>query len=119
MINITLELNRICNLSCTYCYLGDKTNEVMSEIIAKSSVDFAIKKIIVQNHVNRVINIDFLGGEPLLSFYLIKKIFTYCKTKKDVEFTYTITTNGTILDEQIIRFLSDNRHINLFKYLMY
>ena len=27
MYTITLEVNQICNLRCTYCYLGRKTNQ--------------------------------------------------------------------------------------------
>lgn len=41
MYTITLEVNQICNLRCTYCYLGRKTNQKMSEQIAYKGLEIA------------------------------------------------------------------------------
>ena len=108
MITLTLEINKKCNLSCNYCYVGDKTNETMDDRIAYRSVNFAIERINQENHKNRRIKINFLGGEPLLDFDKVKKIVYYCETnseKNNIDFLYTITTNGTIFDSSIISFL--------------
>lgn len=112
MITITLEINRICNLRCSYCYIKEKNNEQMTFETAKNSVEFAIKRLIDMNHKKRVINIDFLGGEPLISFKLIKEIVTYCeqrKNEKKIKFYYTLTSNGTIFNEDIYSFLLRNK----------
>ncbi len=108
MITITLEINRICNLRCSYCYITEKNGEQMTFETAKNSVEFAIQKIIKMNHKKRVININFLGGEPLISIKMMKKIVEYCEKRKVetmIEFQYTITSNGTIFDEKIYSFL--------------
>lgn len=108
MISITLEINRMCNLQCTYCYMGEKDQERMTFETAKNSVEFAIRKIVNEHHKNRKIDVDFLGGEPLLSFSMIKEIVSYCEQRKieeQISFNYTITTNGTVFSDEIYDFL--------------
>lgn len=108
MITMTLEINKKCNLACDYCYVGDKTNKTMDDRIAYRSMEFAIERIKCENHRNRIIKINFLGGEPLLDFDKVKNIVYYCEAnskENQIKFLYTITTNGTILDLSIIEFL--------------
>lgn len=112
MIRITLEINRKCNLRCKYCYITEKNDEEMLWKTAKNSVEFAIKKIVDMNHRKRIVRIDFLGGEPLLSFGLIKNIVDYSGKRgmeENITFFYTLTTNGTIFDEKIVAFLVKNK----------
>lgn len=55
--------------------------------------------------------LNFYGGEPLLSFDLIKKVVSFLNEKnKELEKNahYSITTNGSLLTEGIIQFL--NKH---------
>ena len=51
MYTITLEVNQICNLRCTYCYLGRKTNQKMSEQIAYKGLEIAFLN--AENHRDR------------------------------------------------------------------
>ena len=97
MITMTLEINKKCNLACDYCYVGDKTNKTMDDRIAYRSVEFAIERIKCENHRNRIIKINFLGGEPLLDFDKVKNIVYYCEAnskENQIKFLYTITTMG-------------------------
>lgn len=53
--------------------------------------------------------IGFYGGEPLLAFSLIRKIVEYAETVflgKEIKFF--ITTNATLLTEEISKFLLDH-----------
>ena len=112
MIRITLEINRKCNLRCNYCYITEKNDEEMSWETAKNSVEFAINKIKDMNHTKRVIRIDFLGGEPLLSFDLIRRVVEYSRKrgeKEKVKFNYALTTNGTIFDKELLDFFVENK----------
>ncbi|UCC41741.1 MAG: hypothetical protein JSV96_05270 [Candidatus Aminicenantes bacterium] len=55
-------------------------------------------------------HINFYGGEPLLSFNLIKETIAFLKNKnKELKkkVNYTITTNGSLLTEEILQFLSE------------
>jgi len=56
--------------------------------------------------------INFYGGEPLLSFSLIKETVSFLKNKnKELKkrVHYTITTNGSLLTDEILQFLSEHK----------
>lgn len=103
--NIALLVTQGCNLRCVYCY-EDKTNAIMDEKTAFQAVDWLIK----QSGDMKSIRIIFFGGEPLLNFSLIKAVVEYVGERtrdagKKVEFS--ITTNGTLLNDAIINFLKE------------
>lgn len=102
VIHITKE----CNMECLYCYEKDKTSTYTKEEVL-SFVDN-----IVKNRTNNKFNVEFLGGEPLLRFDLIKDVFYHLEENKEIEVGYyCITTNGTILDDEIIQFLKKNKKV--------
>ncbi|MDC7291542.1 radical SAM protein [Blautia schinkii] len=106
MYTITLEVNQICNLRCTYCYLGKKTNQKMSEQTAYKGLEIAFLN--VEKHRDRRLWVDFVGGEALLSFSFIKQLVEYIEEqalKRDILVTYSITTNGTILNDEVLAWL--------------
>ena len=101
MYTITLEVNQICNLRCTYCYLGRKTNQKMSEQIAYKGLEIAFLN--AENHRDRRLWVDFVGGEALLSLSFLKHLVDYIEgqaLKRNILVTYSITTNGTILNDE-------------------
>lgn len=115
MYTITLEVNQICNFRCRYCYLGEKTEEVMSRETALKGLEVAFKN--AQHHRDRKLWVDFVGGETLISFRMIKELSEYIDReaeKKDMNVTYSITTNGSIMDTEIYKWLVEKRvHIKL------
>jgi sulfatase maturation enzyme AslB (radical SAM superfamily) len=68
-------------------------------------------------HLTKNYNINFYGGEPLLSFRLIKEIVSFLEDKNQElkkKPDYTITTNGSLLTEEILQFLSKYKfHVEL------
>ena len=106
MYTITLEVNQICNLRCNYCYLGKKTNQKMTEEIAYKGLEIAFLNAV--KHKDRRLWVDFVGGEALLSFSFLKQLVKYIERQaleRDIFVTYSITTNGTILNEEILEWL--------------
>lgn len=113
---LVLIVTEDCNLKCRYCVFSDMypdiksfSNEKMSYEIAKKALDYYMsihKKRVEHGYVKKAI-VGFYGGEPLLSFELIKRIVNYSKIMK-YECDFYITTNGTILDKEIIDFFIDN-----------
>lgn len=104
---LVLQVTQNCNLRCEYCiYSGNyktrsHTNKRLSIETAKSAIDYLIK------HSNDCaeIKLGFYGGEPLLEFNLIKKCVEYIEKEGfGKEISYYITTNGTLLDEEIMDF---------------
>lgn len=51
----------------------------------------------------------FFCGEPLLEFELIKQIVNYVEseTPSNIKKEYLITTNGTLVNEEIQKFLAE------------
>lgn len=110
-----LQVTQNCNLRCEYCvYSGSyynrmHTNKRMSWDMAKKGIDF------LERHsadCGRVY-ISFYGGEPLLEFELIKKSIDYANDRlKGKEIFYNLTTNGTLITEEMISFFQKhNLHL--------
>ena len=120
---ITFEVTQECNLECKYCayssqryfYQRTPSSQSLNFETARKVLNY-IKKII-HSRSNRELVIGFYGGEPLLKYQLIKQIVADAKhIFKDWELLFTMTTNGTLLTEEIIRFLRDNSfylHVSL------
>lgn len=113
MSHITLQLTQNCNLRCKYCVysetnnLGGRThtNKCMSWDVAKRAVDFLREHSID----SKKISIGFYGGEPLIQFELLKRVVAYAKDIfQGKEIDFGITTNATLLSEEIIDFMYEN-----------
>lgn len=106
---LTLNATEDCNLRCRYCvYSGTyyherrHSNRKMPFKIAKKAIDQYL-----DNSKNAKYHaITFYGGEPLLNFSLIKKCVDYIESKKaKKEISFGMTTNGTMLTANIIKYL--------------
>ncbi|MDR1200614.1 MAG: radical SAM protein [Tannerellaceae bacterium] len=99
-----------CNLRCKYCGYQDtrykKSNSLkdMDELTLKSALDFIISHSIDSYETT----ITFYGGESLLRFDLIKFTIEYLEDKnyRGHKYDYHITTNGTLLDLEVINYLA-------------
>ena len=97
-MNLTLHLTEFCNMDCAYC-VNEKSRRRMSEEVMYAACDLAFSK-------GSGAGICFFGGEPLLEKELIYKALDYCESKAaetGKKFSCRMTTNGTLLDEDIIR----------------
>lgn len=108
---LILQVTQNCNLRCKYCvYSGSYVNRVhtkkrMSVETAKKAVDF------YHTHSGNLKTalISFYGGEPLLEMELIREIMAYAdKVFSGKEIRYNMTTNATLLSDEIIEFLHNN-----------
>lgn len=104
---LTLQVTQQCNLRCNYCvYSGNyehrqHANKKMEFPLAKKCIDFLISN---SKDSNRIA-LGFYGGEPLLEFNLIKKCIEYIEYKGEgKEIIYNITTNGTLINDEIIEY---------------
>ena len=108
---LILQVTQNCNLRCKYCvYSGSYVNRThsnkrMSFETAKKAVDFYYR----HNRNKKDAIIGFYGGEPLLEMDLIKRVVEYSKKLFEGKFiVFNITTNATLLTEDIIHFFNDN-----------
>lgn len=106
LLKCTLILTDKCNLACNYCY-STKKNATMGISTAQRIVDF----VLTSAQKDERIQIGFFGGEPLLEFDLMKEIIMMIKLHKSFkagQTSFSITTNGTILNEEITNFFVEN-----------
>ena len=104
---ICLHVAHDCNMNCQYCFAGEGeycgTRGLMSFETAKNAIDF-----LVENSTGRRnLEVDFFGGEPLLNWEVCKKTVEYARSiedKKDKNFRFTLTTNGLLIDDDVIEF---------------
>jgi len=105
---VDMLITEDCNCRCDYCFIEGKRPKRMTEEIVKATVDFLLVK---STHLKRV-EILFFGGEPLMAFDLIRLTVDYGRWRaacigKDLAFS--MTTNGTLLDEEKLAFLRKHR----------
>lgn len=106
-MNYILHLTDTCNLNCKYCYENKSNNELLIENI-KHIIDYEIKQ------KNKISNIVFYGGEPLLKKDMIYQTIEYIKSKRSkTKFYFGMTTNGTLIDDEFINFMKKNKFINI------
>lgn len=103
--SMALFVTQACNLRCVYCY-EKKDGIKMEEKTAFQSVDWLLRQA---GNIKKIY-ISFFGGEPFLNFPLIKKVAAYARESAsalDKVVCFTVTTNATLLDEEVILFLQE------------
>jgi uncharacterized protein len=99
----TVVLNLDCNLACPYCYEDHfRGKHYMPPAIANLLVETIIREQI--DH-KRDIKLQFYGGEPLLSLPMIFEIagpLLAAAEARGCSFSFTLTTNGTLLTRQVV-----------------
>ncbi|MDR2009084.1 MAG: radical SAM protein [Bacteroidales bacterium] len=111
---IDILSNFKCNFNCSYCYsaAGRSSKEVDFE-----NIEVIIDYLFFSGHPQkRPYKINFSGGgEPLLSFPLIKKTIDYIDEKAketSYRYSYGLVTNGSLLNSDIIDYIKEKK-INL------
>lgn len=104
---LCLHIVHDCNLACRYCfaeegeYHGRKAH--MSFEVGKKALDF----LIANSGSRRNLEVDFFGGEPLMNWQVVKDLVAYGREQEklhDKHFRFTITTNGVLLNDEIMEF---------------
>ncbi len=110
---LCLHVAHTCNLNCSYCfasqgnYQGERA--LMSFEVGKRALDF-----LVENSGSRVnLEVDFFGGEPLMNWDVVKELVAYARAleaPRKKKFRFTLTTNGMLLDRDVIDFANREMH---------
>lgn len=110
---LCLNVSHACDMTCAYCFANrggyTKDGELMSFETGKRAID-----VLVQNSGGRkTLDVDFFGGEPLLNWGVVKGIVGYARSvEKECgkKFRFTLTTNGTKIDDDVISFTNREMH---------
>ena len=106
---LCLHIAHDCNLACKYCFAEEGEyhgrRALMSFEVGKKALDF-----LVANSGSRVnLEVDFFGGEPLMNWDVVKQLVQYGRSiekENHKKFRFTLTTNGVLLNDEIIQFLN-------------
>ena len=104
---LCLHIAHDCNLACQYCFAEEGEyhgkRELMSYEVGKKALDF----LVANSGSRRNLEVDFFGGEPLMNFQVVKDLVAYGRSlekKYDKQFRFTLTTNGVLLNDDIMEF---------------
>lgn len=110
--HFNINLTNQCNLRCYYCFTEHNSNHLKWETM-KDIVDFAFSQWYEKEDKREdTLNFTFFGGEPLLRYdEIIVPSVAYIKQKFE-EYQipdkywpgFSITTNGTLLNEERLKF---------------
>ena len=105
---LELSLSEGCNLACKYCYCATSRDipekGLMSERVAKAAVNW----LFAHSGKSEMVSITLFGGEPLLNKPVLKFVVDYSQKLAKLHgkrVFYSMTTNGTLLDDEIISYI--------------
>lgn len=110
---LCLHVAHTCNLTCDYCfasqgkYQGERA--LMSFEVGKAALDFLVEN----SGSRRNLEVDFFGGEPLMDWDVVKQLVAYARgieKEKGKNFRFTLTTNGLLIDDDVIEFANKEMH---------
>lgn len=104
-----MELTESCNMRCRYCTYSGIFPEARthgSQAITYQTAKMAVDWLNGHSKVAKKVCISFFGGEPLLHFNLLRRICRYAeKTIGKDRCVFEISTNATLLDETVARWV--------------
>lgn len=110
LTDICLNLTDACNLMCKYCFVSQHPRFMTYET-AKAATDYILtnhKKYIQKFNNNINCSITFFGGEPTIQWDEVIVPLTNYIRKNNFPIDLSMTTNGTLLNQERIQFLKNN-----------
>lgn len=92
--SLTLMVNHACNLRCTYCYTGAKSNRPMAMEVGFAAIDRALATIQPEG----TLELGFFGGEPLFESKRIHEWISHARVQAaagNLHLVLGLTTNGS------------------------
>lgn len=101
--------SNFCNLACKYCFIGKLDDNAVQEIEFKT-IDNIIQKYVAHLRKNHFLkaSVVFYGAEPLTAFNKIKYAVEKFKSIIDINWEFSIVTNGTLINDEIVAFFKEN-----------
>ncbi len=110
---LCLHVAHTCNLNCEYCFAAQGKYHGQSALMSFETGKRALDFLIENSGSRRNLEVDFFGGEPLMNFDVVKKLVAYARSiekEKNKNFRFTLTTNGMLIDDDVIEFCNRECH---------
>lgn len=119
---ITFEVTDKCNIACKYCAYREFYNDYDERKGQNLDIRTATRLLDTlstywnttkDTSSNKIVDIGFYGGEPTLNMKFIEGIVNYANSIKGINriFTFSMTTNGMLLDKYMHYLVSNNFRI--------
>jgi len=109
LLKIVLQLTQSCNFRCAYCtYTANNDSQRLHSTKSMSWKTIKEALLFLLNHSidSPEVQVGFYGGEPLLAYDMLKKTVAYAeKLFYGKKITFTISTNGDLLNREIMNYL--------------
>lgn len=110
---LCLHVAHDCNIRCEYCFAAQGNFEgdrlLMPLEVGKRALDFVVER----SGNRKQLEVDLFGGEPLMNWEVCQALVEYGRSlekKHNKIIRFTLTTNGTLLDDQKIAYINENFH---------
>lgn len=106
-----LHICHDCNLRCPYCFAHSGTYNTAKDYMTFEVGKAAILMLLKKSGARKNLEVDFFGGEPLMNMGVVKKIVEYAQSevsKAGKHISFTMTTNGVLLNAENREWLNDN-----------
>lgn len=110
---LCLHVAHSCNLRCSYCFAGQGRYHGKQDLMSEETGRRALDYLVANSGKHRNLDLDFFGGEPLLNWETVKKLVLYGRSlekQSGKHFRFTLTTNGVLLDDEVIDFCNEHMH---------
>lgn len=98
--SISIEITKLCNLNCKFCYAS--SNQVNKE--EQYITDDQLQRVVEQIKKNKIKKVRLTGGEPLLKHELFYRII---KILNENNITINLNTNLSLIDDEIAKEIKD------------
>lgn len=99
---LVMNLTYACNLRCAYCFVRESKNTAAPASLTFDQAREAIKLLFPDRE--KPARIGFFGGEPLVAWDTLMQVVEFAEREYQ-NVRWSITTNGTLLDEEKVSFL--------------
>ena len=108
---MSLHIAHECPLFCEYCYGSGGEYDTPHTRMSRKTMRQAVDYLFQYCTEDKVVHINFFGGEPLLAFELIKECVAYSEEKAkavDKTMEFSVSTSALVLNDEIIDYLSQH-----------
>ncbi len=110
---LCLNVAHSCNLTCSYCFASQGKYRGEQALMCYETGKQALDYLVAHSGKRRNLEVDFFGGEPLLNWQTVKRLVAYGRSLEEnsgKRFRFTLTTNGMLLDEEVMSFCNKEMH---------
>ena len=107
---LSLAIAQKCNLGCSYCYAQQGEFGGPAKNMSAETANQAVDLLMANASPGNRLNLAFLGGEPLVNRSVLQSVTRRAAglaESRGVTLTFSITTNGTLLNPADADFFED------------